>query len=118
MEMLKSCAFPGNVRELENCDRRAATLTHGDVIRREDLSCAVGECLSSQLWAGGTRGGLFGPDRRARQRPHHRRAGLREATPARSSAAGAGAFALKAAATASGVAGSAESVSARSPGPR
>jgi Nif-specific regulatory protein len=49
------------VRELENCVRRAATLTHGDVIRREDLSCAVGECLSSQLWAGGTHGAFSDP---------------------------------------------------------
>ena len=56
MEVLKTCAFPGNVRELENCVRRAATLTHGDVIGREDLSCAVGECLSSQLWTSGGHG--------------------------------------------------------------
>jgi Nif-specific regulatory protein len=63
MEMLKSCAFPGNVRELENCVRRAATLTHGDVIRREDLSCAVGECLSSQLWTGGGRSAFSDPIR-------------------------------------------------------
>ncbi len=58
IEILRSCAFPGNVRELENCVRRAATLTHGDVVRREDLSCAIGECLSSQLWTGGRRGAV------------------------------------------------------------
>ena len=60
MELLKRCSFPGNVRELENCVRRAAPLARGDLIGREDLSCTAGECLSSQLWTGG-RHGPFDP---------------------------------------------------------
>ena len=59
--MLKRYYWPGNVRELENCVRRTATLAHGEVITREDLSCAAGECLSATLWAGSGRGAFEDP---------------------------------------------------------
>ncbi len=37
LEIMKSYHWPGNVRELEHVVDRAATLTHGSVIGREDL---------------------------------------------------------------------------------
>ena len=50
MDMLKRCYFPGNVRELENCVRRTATLAHGESIVAADFACHSGNCLSALLW--------------------------------------------------------------------
>ena len=50
LEALQRCYFPGNVRELENCVYRTATMTKGEVIDEMDLSCKQDTCLSSTLW--------------------------------------------------------------------
>ena len=50
VEILSRCYFPGNVQELQNCVRRAATLAQGATVTGLDLACQNSVCLSSTLW--------------------------------------------------------------------
>ena len=52
VQVLKSCYFPGNVRELENCVQRTATFAVGDSIVASDFACGQDQCLSATLWKG------------------------------------------------------------------
>ncbi|TWB48776.1 Nif-specific regulatory protein [Bradyrhizobium sacchari] len=50
IEVLMNCGFPGNVRELENCIERTATLCAGSSIVRSDFACYQDQCHSKRLW--------------------------------------------------------------------
>ncbi len=52
MEVLTDCYFPGNVRELDNCVQRTATLARGKAIVADDFACQHNQCLSAVLWKG------------------------------------------------------------------
>lgn len=50
IEVLMNCAFPGNVREFENCVQRMGTLAAGASVVRSDYDCSHDRCLSAMLW--------------------------------------------------------------------
>jgi Nif-specific regulatory protein len=68
-EVLTACYFPGNVRELENCVFRTATLTTGATIVEDDFACRHDQCLSSLLWKGSNTPAPSPLQQRSRPRP-------------------------------------------------
>ncbi len=49
LRILSRCAFPGNVRELENCIHRMATMTRSEIIGEIDVPCQTARCQCQLL---------------------------------------------------------------------
>nr|ABM47387.1 transcriptional activator [Rhizobium leguminosarum bv. trifolii] len=49
LDILAKCEFPGNIRELQNCVQRTATLARSSVIDPQDVACEQGRCYSAIL---------------------------------------------------------------------
>ncbi|TVR83377.1 MAG: nif-specific transcriptional activator NifA [Rhodospirillales bacterium] len=49
LKVVSGCNFPGNVRELENCIYRVATLTRGEIIQDLHLPCQTSFCHCATL---------------------------------------------------------------------